>query len=130
MIRPKLGSARDVPGCANCGVLKRLIDSARRVTALSPPKGRRRDSAALIFRIPSLRNVLRPKFPAGSCGRMNSNAERDSAAVEVSGLSTVPPIRRHLGRAYRRRGFRWKQWSKECLYETLGLSMRIPTLPG
>ena len=30
-------------------------------------------------------------------------------------------IRRHLARACQRRGFGWKRWSREWLYETLGL---------
>jgi RNA-directed DNA polymerase len=30
-------------------------------------------------------------------------------------------IRRHLTRACQRRGFGWKRWSREWLYETLGL---------
>jgi len=30
-------------------------------------------------------------------------------------------IRSHLARACQRRGFGWKRWSKEWLYETLGL---------
>ena len=30
-------------------------------------------------------------------------------------------IRRHLARACQRRGFGWQRWSKEWLYETLGL---------
>ena len=30
-------------------------------------------------------------------------------------------IRRHLARACQRQGFGWKRWSREWLYETLGL---------
>ena len=30
-------------------------------------------------------------------------------------------VRRHLMRARKRRGFRWKRWSRRWLYETLGL---------
>ena len=30
-------------------------------------------------------------------------------------------IRRHLARAGQRRGFGWKRWSSQWLYETLGL---------
>ncbi len=30
-------------------------------------------------------------------------------------------VRRHLMRACRRRGFGWERWSKDCLYNTLGL---------
>jgi RNA-directed DNA polymerase len=30
-------------------------------------------------------------------------------------------IRSHLARACQRRGFGWKRWSREGLYETLGL---------
>jgi RNA-directed DNA polymerase len=30
-------------------------------------------------------------------------------------------IRRHLARAQQRRGFRWKRWSTQWLYDTLGL---------
>jgi RNA-directed DNA polymerase len=30
-------------------------------------------------------------------------------------------IRSHLGRARQRRGFGWKRWSREWLYDTLGL---------
>ena len=30
-------------------------------------------------------------------------------------------VRRHLARACQRNGFGWKRWSKEWLYETLGL---------
>jgi RNA-directed DNA polymerase len=30
-------------------------------------------------------------------------------------------LRRHLSRARQRRGFGWKRWSRQCLYETLGV---------
>ena len=30
-------------------------------------------------------------------------------------------IRRHLGRARQRGGFGWKRWSRQWLYDTLGL---------
>jgi RNA-directed DNA polymerase len=30
-------------------------------------------------------------------------------------------VRRHLMRARKRRGFRWKRWSRSWLYATLGL---------
>ena len=36
-------------------------------------------------------------------------------------------IRRHLMRARHRKGFGWKRWSSEWLYETLGLFHRIPS---
>jgi hypothetical protein len=35
-------------------------------------------------------------------------------------------IRRHLARAAQRQGFGWKRWSREWLYGTLGLFLRVP----
>src|SRR5262249_53684657 len=37
-------------------------------------------------------------------------------------------IRRHLARACQRQGFGWKRWSREWIYETLGLFLRIPSV--
>jgi RNA-directed DNA polymerase len=41
-------------------------------------------------------------------------------------------IRRHLARACKRQGFGWKRWSREWLYETLGLfsEYRVSYLPS
>ena len=41
-------------------------------------------------------------------------------------------IRRHLARACQRRGFGWKRWSREWLYDTLGLfsEYRVSYVPS
>ena len=41
-----------------------------------------------------------------------------------SALGTVTPekkARRHLGRSSKRKGFGWNRWSRQWLYETVGL---------
>ena len=42
LIWPKLGEVMVLPGSANCGVLKKLMDSARNSIVHSPPTGKRR----------------------------------------------------------------------------------------
>lgn len=58
VICPKLEDASSLPGAANCGVLRRLIDSTRKVRLFSPDTFQVRASDAFTFRIPSLRNTL------------------------------------------------------------------------
>lgn len=89
VICPKFGDARLSPGPANCGVLNKLIDSARTVTTHSrTAKPLCRE--AFTFAILPLRITLRPRLPAISSGAfMKRNAERGSNSTDVSGSPIV-----------------------------------------
>src|SRR5262249_9651752 len=71
VIAPKFGFANSNPGSANWGVLKRLIDSARKVSRKSFLNPHERWSEALTLRIGPLRKTLRPRFRRGVVGLMN-----------------------------------------------------------
>ena len=58
VIWPKLEDASSLPGAANCGVLKKLIDSARNARLFSPDTFHMRVSDAFTFRMPPFRNTL------------------------------------------------------------------------
>ena len=47
MILPKLGDVRFVPGSANCGVFRKLMDSARKVRVFSGATFQVREIAAM-----------------------------------------------------------------------------------
>src|ERR1700686_2741115 len=70
VILPKAGELRSGLGLANCGVLKKLIDSARNVACHSDRSVQERASAAFMLRMPPLRNVLKPRLPRESVGAM------------------------------------------------------------
>src|SRR5882672_12741472 len=90
-IWPKLGEVKSVPGSANCGVFRKLMDSARKVRLLSGARAQVRDKDAFMFRIPPRRNTPTPRFPRDSFGPMKAKADFGSSRTEVSGLLTVRP---------------------------------------
>lgn len=86
LIWPKLGDVSDVVGSANWGVLKKLIDSARKVSRKSCGRAKVRQRAALTLAILPLRKVLRPSVPARRCGAWTkAKAEKGSSEGAVSG---------------------------------------------
>ena len=92
LIWAKLGEARVMPGSANCGVLRKLIDSLRSSIDHSEPIGTRRESDALTLAILPLRNVLPPRLPACSPGAtMKRKALVGNSASDVSGDPAVGP---------------------------------------
>ena len=92
VICPKFGAVRFRPGSANCGVLERLIASARMVMLQSRGRVQVRPNEAFKFAILPFRKVLRPRLPAISTGaRMKRKAERGSIRTEVSGFPMVRP---------------------------------------
>ena len=91
VIAPKLESTSILSGAANCGVLKRLMDSPRMVSGFSFHTGNRRDTDALTLRMAPFRNTLRPRFPAVIPGMMYARAEAGSNCLDVSGLPMVRP---------------------------------------
>src|ERR1700693_2264061 len=70
VILPKAGELRSGLGLANCGVLKRLIDSARNVACHSERSVQDRARAAFMLRMPPRRKVLKPRLPRESVGAM------------------------------------------------------------
>src|SRR5437016_892892 len=91
VILPNAGELKSGFGSANWGVLKKLIDSARRVARQSELSVHDRASAAFMLRIPPRRKVLKPRLPRASVGPMVANAERGSNARDVSGLPMERP---------------------------------------
>ena len=65
-MRPKLGDVRLVVGSANWGVLKKLTDSALKVSRFSLPTIQLRERLALTLAILPLRKVRSPSVPAKS----------------------------------------------------------------
>src|ERR1051326_8589208 len=70
VIFPNAGELRSALGAANCGVLKKLIDSARKVARQSDRRLQVRASDAFMLRMPPRRNVLKPRLPRDSVGAM------------------------------------------------------------
>src|SRR5262249_25333444 len=68
VILPNAGELKSGLGSANWGVLKKLIDSARKVRVVSECRGHERASAAFMLRIPPRRKVLNPRLPRKSFG--------------------------------------------------------------
>ena len=102
VIWPKLGEVRSVTGSANCGVLRRLMDSARKVRLFSGARVQVRDIAAFRLRMPPRRKVPAPRLPRDSFGPINANADFGSSRTDVSGLSIVLPrteVSRKSGRS-------------------------------
>src|SRR5207237_6493214 len=88
----KFGDVRLSPGSANCGVLDRLMASARSVALQSCGSVHVRLSAAFQLAIFPLRNALRPILPAIRVGaEKNPNAERGINCVDVSGSPMMRP---------------------------------------
>src|SRR2546428_667912 len=68
VILPNAGELKSGLGSANWGVLKKLIDSARKVRLVSERSGHERARAAFMLRMPPRRKVLNPRLPRESFG--------------------------------------------------------------
>src|SRR5438309_9708048 len=91
VILPNAGELKSGLGSANWGVLKKLIDSARKVRVISERSGQERARAAFMLRMPPRRKVLNPRLPRESFGWISAKAERGRRDCEVSGLPMERP---------------------------------------
>src|SRR5438046_10047270 len=83
VILPNAGELKSGLGSANWGVLKKLIDSARKVRFISERSGQERARAAFRLRMPPRGKGLNPSLPRKSFGGSSGTPERGRPGCEV-----------------------------------------------